>query len=368
MKNGTYYYGVSFYTNSYESNISYIPDINVVDNNQTTILSNIPISPDTNVIGRNIYRTQVNTTSYYLLDKIYDNTATQYIDDILDDELSNSGVPDTNFTQVLLINQNSDMQNGIYYYAVSYYTLTGESDITPCLSNAKITNSQSVQIINIPISSSNLVVGRRIYRTKANDMVFYLIHTIQDNVSSVYIDTKNDTALITSFVPQNTNICTKVPIIIRPSINNTYAIYSIIDTPVNLILNYNIISDIYIDIIQNTNYRLIPNFTYNNPFITYSGYNTSLDNFYYLCNKENIMDNIKLIVDPTSSQLVPATPVTDIHLYNLLCVSGSNIVPNLEKYISLSTDYTYLNDKKISDMNDMIFTKPFMMMMINIII
>ena len=90
MINGSYYYAISFCSSNYESAISYIPDMYLVDGMESVNIFNIPISPDSNVTGRNIYRTQRNTTSYYLLDKLYDNTTTKYIDSMSYNNISNN--------------------------------------------------------------------------------------------------------------------------------------------------------------------------------------------------------------------------------------------------------------------------------------
>jgi hypothetical protein len=361
----TYSYGITFYTHNTESNISYIPDIFVSDKVNSIVINNIPVSNDSKVIGRNIYRTQMNTTAYYLLDKIYNNTDTSYTDILSDNSLSNNSIPDTNYTQ-LLINKKTTglMTNGVFYYAVSYYSRSTETDITVIPGSITVVTNNNVDIINLPISADKSVIGRKIYRTKANEMVFYLIGAISDNVTSIFNDDNNDSNLINSFLPKNNNICSKIPIILKSNGNSNYTLLNINKQQINLILNYNIISEIYIDSFNTTNYNIIPNFSYGYPNFNFSGFNPQSPSLYYLVNKNNIMDNIKLVVDPTSNLLVATNLVnSEIINYNILVVNLNGTVPNLEKYISLSTDYNYLNDKKITDTNDYLFSKPFMMLM-----
>ena len=361
----TYSYGITFYTHNTESNISYIPDIFVSNKINSIVINNIPVSNDSKVIGRNIYRTQMNTTAYYLLDKIYNNTDTIYTDILNDNNLSNNSIPDTNYTQ-LLINNNTTglMTNGIFYYAVSYYSRSTETDITVIPGSITVVTNNNVDIINLPISADKSVIGRKIYRTKANEMVFYLIGIISDNVTSIFNDDNNDSNLINSFLPKNNNICSKIPIILKSNGNSNYTLLNINKQQINLILNYNIISEIYIDSFNTTNYTIIPNFSYGYPNFNFSGFNPQSPSLYYLVNKNNIMDNIKLVVDPTSNLLVATNLVnSEIINYNILVVNLNGTVPNLEKYISLSTDYNYLNDKKVTDTNDYLFSKPFMMLM-----
>ena len=83
-------------------------------------------------------------------------------------------------------NEYYKINNGVYLYAISYYTLEGESDIGNIQSIETL--DQYVKIKDISISENNFVIGRKIYRTKANETTFYLLAIIKNNTDTSYID------------------------------------------------------------------------------------------------------------------------------------------------------------------------------------
>lgn len=91
IDNGTHRYRVSYYTDLGETQLSTLTtNITITDktSNGQINLTNIPVSTDTKVTGRRIYRTLANTTaSYYLLVDIPNNTSTTYTDNIADSDL-----------------------------------------------------------------------------------------------------------------------------------------------------------------------------------------------------------------------------------------------------------------------------------------
>lgn len=91
IDNGTHRYRVSYYTALGETQLSTLTtNISITDktSNGQINLTNIPISTDTKVTGRRIYRTLANTTaSYYLLVDIPNNTSTTYTDNTADADL-----------------------------------------------------------------------------------------------------------------------------------------------------------------------------------------------------------------------------------------------------------------------------------------
>ncbi len=87
---GTYYYKVAFVTlNGTESNLG-PASVGVTLNHQAALLSHIPISPDSSVSDRIIYRTKANAKAsgtYYYLTSIHNNSTTSYLDDTPDNSL-----------------------------------------------------------------------------------------------------------------------------------------------------------------------------------------------------------------------------------------------------------------------------------------
>lgn len=91
IDNGTHRYRVSYYTDLGETQLSNATtNVTITDktSNGQINLTNIPVSTDTKVTGRRIYRTLANTTaSYYLLVDIPNNTSTTYTDNTADADL-----------------------------------------------------------------------------------------------------------------------------------------------------------------------------------------------------------------------------------------------------------------------------------------
>jgi hypothetical protein len=86
--------------------------VTTTSNNQNVNLTNIPLAPSStilpgiatnNVIGRNIYRTQVGGSTFYLLATLQDNTSTTLTDSTADASLYTAAVPPTVNTSGVMI-------------------------------------------------------------------------------------------------------------------------------------------------------------------------------------------------------------------------------------------------------------------------
>ncbi len=90
-----------------------------------------------------------------------------------------------------------DLNIGVYYYRISYYTALGETETNNTPTTITTTaGNQDVNLI-LPVSSDYRVIGRKIYRTKvtgpqAND---YLLATIANNTQVNYLDNTPDSGL-----------------------------------------------------------------------------------------------------------------------------------------------------------------------------
>lgn len=103
--NGLYYYSVNYYNALGETDTSGEQSISVT-NKQVSVT--LPISPNTSVIGRRLYRTVANAFDpviKYLVADIPNNTATSYVDNIIDGSLG-VPVPRVNTTGGQLFNNN----------------------------------------------------------------------------------------------------------------------------------------------------------------------------------------------------------------------------------------------------------------------
>lgn len=91
---GLYYYTVSYITALGETNMSTTVNVTTTAGNQSVVLTNIPISTDTRVTGRKIYRTKVGATSdnEFFLTQISNNTTTTYTDTTADASLTGVGL------------------------------------------------------------------------------------------------------------------------------------------------------------------------------------------------------------------------------------------------------------------------------------
>ena len=92
-----------------------------------------------------------------------------------------------------------------YLYKVTYYTETGETDPGDVYSIINQNTFPMKVLLTVPVSSDPTVVGRKIYRTTSNGSIYYLIHRICDNQTTLYIDDFPDGDIDTSLVLSNNN-------------------------------------------------------------------------------------------------------------------------------------------------------------------
>lgn len=105
--------------------------------------------------------------------------------------------PTTNPT--FTISAGAGLEIGQYYYAISYYTTIGETNLNVEM-NGGITSAgtQQITLTNIPISSDYRVIGKRIYRGKVGQRYnCYLVATIS-NDATTYVDYTPDASLGTT--------------------------------------------------------------------------------------------------------------------------------------------------------------------------
>ncbi len=109
---GTYQYLVTYLSQGGETTAGPSVSVTTTSNNQNVNLTNIPIAPSSTilpgiatnqVIGRNIYRTQVGGSTFYLLATIADNTSTTYTDTTADASLFTNATPPTVNTSGVMV-------------------------------------------------------------------------------------------------------------------------------------------------------------------------------------------------------------------------------------------------------------------------
>lgn len=95
-----------------------------------------------------------------------------------------------------IVSSGGSLGDGTYYYFLSYYTLTGETNTYPS-SPLVTTPGNNTVTITLPISNDNRVIGRKLYRTKVGGGhgSEYLLATIANNTATSFIDTAADASL-----------------------------------------------------------------------------------------------------------------------------------------------------------------------------
>jgi len=111
LRSGVYQYLVTYLTQGGETTAGPSVSVTTTGGNDQVALTNIPIAPNStilpgiatnNPIGRNIYRTQVGGSIFYLLTAIGDNTTTTYTDTVADASLfTNATQPTVNTSGVM---------------------------------------------------------------------------------------------------------------------------------------------------------------------------------------------------------------------------------------------------------------------------
>lgn len=109
---GTYQYLCTFITQGGETPPGPAVSITTTSGNQQITLTNIPIAPNqpltpgiatNNVIGRALYRTAVNGSTFYYLTALQDNTTPTYTDTAADTTLATSATPPTANTSGVML-------------------------------------------------------------------------------------------------------------------------------------------------------------------------------------------------------------------------------------------------------------------------
>lgn len=112
LSSGVYQYLVTYLTQGGETTAGTTVSVTTTGGNDQVNLTNIPIAPNNtaipgiatnNVIGRNVYRTLVGGSTFYLLTAIQDNTTTTYTDTTADASLSGQPQPPTVNTSGVMV-------------------------------------------------------------------------------------------------------------------------------------------------------------------------------------------------------------------------------------------------------------------------
>jgi hypothetical protein len=221
------------------------------------IIVNIPICPNNTITGRRIYRTINGGNTFVLIGVIPDNVTSLYIDNVSDSMVdittiapTVSTLPSINtplltsvggnaftylYTKIISMNL---LTNGSYIYKFTFIvsntvngtTILGETDASDQSNTIyQSIDSASKILLNLPISTSQNVIGRNIYRTNASGNIFRFLTTINDNSTTIYFDNIPDKNLGVIIPLNNTTNIT------APIINTTKSAAGNID-PLNYLL------------------------------------------------------------------------------------------------------------------------------------
>lgn len=184
LQAATYQYAYSFVTASGQETPLSSPTIfNNALAEKPFLITNLATYNLPNVVARKIYRTKANGNVFYLTQTLNDNLSTSFIDNTSDNDLH-------------LLAPSSNNQTGIYKYKVAFITDEAQTNPSSQVAQILLTGDQrSLKLENIPLSPSNQVRGRQIYRSLAGSNNYYLLTTLNDNSTTSYIDSLPDQLL-----------------------------------------------------------------------------------------------------------------------------------------------------------------------------
>jgi hypothetical protein len=217
---GYYSYLIVYNLNNNDNSIASEKVTGVFNLFDAIIIDNIPTLPDKNIIGRTIYRTKFNESTFYKLVTINDNTTTIFIDNITDDllvEKLSSIKQNYNNVTKQIINIISDTNNNYFIHDLSGNTVLLPTDYSNI-------NSIYIETINteykfLDVLSGYTLPGYKndtIYLLNNNsdykeDCNYYLVNpeNLQDNIelilSKEYILFKNKIKLTEKQSNNNSN-------------------------------------------------------------------------------------------------------------------------------------------------------------------
>lgn len=385
IPSGTYKYCITFFDDNTgeESLPSPVSEINISEMSKVSVT--IPSSLETRVTSRIIYRTENNGTLFRYLTKIYDNVTSPFIDNILDENLSNylqtnNNIPRPQTKPILEISSTNladKLIPGEYKYVYSYFNnnTKEETYVSPSSSIMVYTNSKIR--VNVLKSDDSNVTHIHIYRTAVNSTSYRYLTQVS-NINTSFEDNTDDQVLYMNPVTQvDTNIqkintLPTLELLSIPSMNvpgtYTYRI-SYYSSALNEESLASPESTITTTMLQNTVRITLP--ISGDPRVTSRRIYKKATNSGYKLLKEVNNNTDTFYLDQIDITSISKEPITGNVLklnrteYRLLRVPVNGITPNLNQFISHSTDFNFINDKKMSDLNDYLFNKPFIMLINN---
>ena len=305
-------------------------------------------------------------------------------------------------SQAFILNyvESNIMENGLYKYKISFYnTITQEESISSDIIQININNNDEIKVSDFSPIFDKTFNSWKIYRTKKNQNTFYHLYTLIETEDNLFIDKKNDDELVNEYQniklritqPINTHLINKFTrqlvlkdeypdwqsfFVENGKFNLNQGTYKYTITFSNdkeesikgseTIINVSVPNNL--SWLTSTGRVKIQIPVSNDPNVTHVNiYRTKVNqnNFFLLTKLELIkLDSHEFIDNILDVGLNISIPLTNskMNTYNILKVLNTEITPNLHSFISHSTDLTFANEKNISDLNDYLFNKPFIML------
>lgn len=304
---------------------------------------------------------------------------------------------DGNFTHDIRITQEakkSEIQVGTYHYKISLYNnITTKESIAIYIDSSSISaaNTRVIKFSQLPTIRDPSYNSWRIYRTKASDQTtYYLIGTLVTTKDNIFTDSFGDSSLVEKYIEPYFNITQQI----NTSTINRPDSFLVEDSTESTVLSAGVYK-YQITYINGSTEETIPS-----PSITFtvsiyapiirlpipidsrvtgwkiyrskiaSASNNISSALCYLVTsitKTGIAEQtyIDKILDLALPVTTSPTSNTKDQTYNILKIPIDGVAPNLNNFISHSTDYEFMNEKNLSDLSDFIFNKPLLMLVNN---
>lgn len=271
------------------------------------------------------------------------------------------------------------------YFFTLYNSNTNIESLPSAIKSIYVELGKAVQISGFPNIYDSTYNSWNVYRTPINSDTYYFLSAV-DVIDSIITDPVNSYDITT-----NNLYIQPTFTIISPLVSNIteYVILKVphnimtLDTPIDI---FTIINSNNAGNITPGNHNYIQTY-YNSLIGTESQPSNMVNYFCYTSNQLNVS-----LISPriNMERKLYKTKIGDSNTYYLVATFGSNttdisyvdnikdndltvlyikpaknIVPNMNAFISHSTDINYMNTKNISDLNDYMFNKPFIMMVNN---
>ncbi len=285
------------------------------------------------------------------------------------------------------------IQGNTYYYYISFYSTQSGMEALPTTLTVNMSTSNKYIQINLPAIIDTKYNSWKIYRKNNTDGFYYFVKTVETMNFNIYVDSSTDVSLTVKYEepffyitkPINTQTINRPDNFIvdnsteaKPvgftSGSYKYEITYLNTTPT---IDEETISSVS-KIFEITKYKPVLKFTLpaDSRITSWKIYRSDLiptganpDNYpTKLIGTKNLTDvPLREFIDPLVTQTAsnPPTSNNKNRIYNILKVPIANVTPNLNNFISHSTDFELINDKNLSDLSDFMFNKPMVMIVNN---